>query len=202
MHTYHTPLDDRSMESLGRKKFSSETMKKVQWVRNMYNDWRAYRNASDHLESIECDIEDVAHIPQESLCKAVCKFLTEVKKIDGSDFPVHILYDIVICLQFHLECNGIMWKLISDGVFAELKFTLDNVMKSRHGAGIGNKVKQADVVNLSDEEILWSISLLGTSNPQVLLDTLVYLIGLHCSLGARKEHRSLRSLSFNSQFEF
>ena len=132
----------------------------------MYNDWRDYRNSSDVLASVECDIEDLENVTLESLCKAVCKFITEVKKVDGSDFPARTLYDIVICLQLFLESNyGVTWKLISDGIFSELKFTLDNVMKSRHEAGIGNKVKKADVVNLSDEEILWSMGLLGTSNP-------------------------------------
>ena len=95
-----------------------------------------------------------------------------------------------------------MWKLISDGVFSDVKFTLDNVMKMRHEAGIGNKVKQAEILNLSDEEILWSMGLLGSYNPQVLLNTLIYLLGLHCALCAGKEHRVLRSLPFKSQFEY
>ena len=33
-------------------------------------------------------------------------FLTEVKKIDGSDFPGKTLYDILICVQFYLETLG------------------------------------------------------------------------------------------------
>ena len=177
-------------------------MKKVHWVRRMFTDWRQYRNSSPSLESVQSDINEFQSLKQDQFCKDVCKFLTEVKKVDGSEFPARTMYDIVICLQFWLESNGVIWKLISDGVFAELKFTLDNVMKSRHEAGIGNKVRKADVVNLSDEEILWSMGLLGTHSPQVLLDTLVYLIGMHCSLRAGKEHRSLRSVPFNSQFEF
>ena len=154
------------------------------------------------LEAIQSDIEVVENLSKEVLCKDLCKFITEVKKGDGTDYPGCTLYDIVICLQFWLESNGIMWKLISDGEFGDLKFTLDNVMKSHHEAGIGRKVRQAEVLNASQEEILWSKGLLGTSNPQVLLDTLVYLLGLHCALRAGKEHRVLRSIPFQSQFEF
>ena len=190
------------MQNLTHKKFSDETMKKVNWVRRMYNDWCNFRNSSDHLKCVESDIEDINNLSQESLYKDLAKFIIEVKKVDGSDYPARTLYDIVICIQFWLESKGVMWKLVSDGVFKDLKYTLDNVMKSRHECGIGHKVRQAEILSLSDEEILWSMGLLGSSNPQVLLNTLVYLLGLHCALHAGKEHRVLRSLPFNSQFEF
>ena len=97
------------MENLTRKTFSDETMKKVNWVRRMYTDWRNYRNGSPSLESVECDIEDISNLNKESLNKAICKFITEVKKVDGSDYPPCTMYDIVICLQFWLDSNGIMW---------------------------------------------------------------------------------------------
>ena len=99
------PLDDQCMENLTRKKFSNETMKKVNWVRRMYNDWRNYRNSSSSLQSVQCDIEDINNLNKELFSKAVCKFITEVKKVDGSDFPAHTIYNIVICLQFWLESN-------------------------------------------------------------------------------------------------
>ena len=47
------------------------------------------------------------------------------------------MYDIVICMQFWLESNGLSWKLISDEAFADVKYTLDNIMKSRYEAGVG-----------------------------------------------------------------
>ena len=54
----------------------------------------------------------------------------------------------------------------------------------------------------SDEEILWSLGLLGMFNPQVLLNTLVYYLGVHCALWAGIEHHVLRSIQFDSQFKF
>ena len=58
-------------------------------------------------------------------------------------------------------------------MFKEVKFTLDNVMKLRTAQGIGSKVKQADVLSMTHEEYLWSVGLLGTSNPEVLLTTII-----------------------------
>ena len=62
--------------------------------------------------------------------KEMCQFLTKVKKLDGTDFPVKTLYDIVICLQFHLEKQGFSWRLLNDQCFTNIYFTLDNLMKN------------------------------------------------------------------------
>ena len=54
----------------------------------------------------------------------------------------------------------------------------------------------------TDEDYLWSLGLLGTHNPEVLLNTLVFTIGKGCALRAGKEHYALRGPPFNSQFTF
>ena len=59
------------------------------------------------------------------------------------------LYQIVICLQFHLEGMGFTWKLLDDKQFTELCYTLDNIMKERVASGIGIRVKKADIISVS-----------------------------------------------------
>ena len=100
-HEYHQPLDVRSLESLTRKNFSDETMKKINWVYNMFQDWRNYRNTLE-LTKIHCDLSEPSTINEYSVKFALCRFITEVKKLDGSDFPARTLYDITICFQFYL----------------------------------------------------------------------------------------------------
>ena len=177
-------------------------MKKVHWARHIYCDWRLFRESQENLRNYSCDLDDLSTVNKTDLNEAMCRFITEVKKIDGSDYPPKTLYDIVICVQFWLETQGLAWKLLSEDAFQDLKFTLDNLMKERTALGLGNNVRQAQVVGLNDEESMWKSGILGCHNPQVLLNTIVYLLGLHCALRAGKEHRGLRSLPFNSQFEF
>ena len=190
------------MELLSRKKFSDETMKKVHWVRRMYVDWCNFRNSQDDLQSYECDIENVNSITKENLSHALCRFITEVKKLDGSDCPSRTMYDIVICMQFWLETQGLTWKLLNDHNFQQVRFTLDNIMKEHTANRVGGKVRKAEVLNFSEEDLFWSLGLLGYHNPEALLHSVVFTLGLNCSLRAGKEHRSLRSIPFNSQFEF
>ena len=66
-------------------------------------------------------------------------------------------------------------------------------MKRLQAMGIGNKKKQAELLTVENEEILWSKGLLGDHMPQSLLDTIVYCNGLFFALRSGREHRQLRS---------
>ena len=128
---------------MSKKTFAPETTKKINWVIKMYSDWCQYRNAIPSMEFIYCDLDDLHTITQGNLCFAMMRFITEVRKLDGSMFPGKTIYDLVVCVQMHLETFGFTWKLIDDPEFNELKYTLDNVMKQRVSDGVGLSVHQA-----------------------------------------------------------
>ena len=199
---YREPLEDQVLMRLTRKTFAAETMKKVNWVVKMYNEWRMYRNGYGSIEYIECDLDEIESVTRENLCYAMTRFITEVRKIDGQQFPGKTVYDLVVCIQMYLETFGFTWKLIDDVEFRDLKYSLDNVMKSLTAAGVGVVVKQADVLSFSDEDFLWANGFLGVSNPQQLLNTVVFSVGMSCALRAGKEHRALRSMGFKSQISW
>ena len=197
--TFNFPLDKHSLDVLSKKNFSDETLKKVRWVRNIFAEWRFDRNMKQFEdEVVECDLEYRNTITPESLVFAMQRFVTEIRKLDGSDYPPKNLYQIVLCVQFHLETLGFTWKLLDQDMFKEIRFTLDNVMKIQTSCGVGVTVKKADIITKTDEDILWNKRVLGVDNPEQLLYTVLYVIGLNCALRAGKEHRNLRSV--NSMF--
>ena len=142
---FKAPLPIESLIELSHKNFSAETMKKVRWARKMYREWRMSRESLDGGQ-IPCDLEDQATITGASLHYALCHFITEIKKLDGTEYPGKTLYDIVICLQFHLECLGFAFKLIHGDQFRDVKYTLDNTVKQQVVCGIGLSVRQAQVL--------------------------------------------------------
>ena len=199
--TFKKPLFKSDMMALSHKNFSEETMKQIRWVRKMYHEWHSHRQALG-LQDIVCDLEDNAMITAVSLKFALCRFITEVKKVDVSDFPGKTLYHIIICIQFHLETQGFAFKLVNDPAFKDLKFTLDNTMKARTLQGIGTSMKQAEILSAMDEDLLWSLGLLSMSMPHQFLHTMIFSIGKGFALRAGKEHRALCDLAFDSQFTF
>ena len=140
-HNFRLPLPDTTLMELSHKNFCAET--KIKWVRKMYHDWRQFRHSAG-FEFIPCDLEDKVTISHDSLKFALCRFITEVKKVNGEDFPGKMLYDIIVCVQFHLECLGFNYRLINDVAFRELKYTLDNMMKEDTVSGIGVAIRQVE----------------------------------------------------------
>ena len=139
-HGFHQPLKDKELEDLSHKNFAPDTMKKVKWAVDMFRNWRNYCH-NNGFDFIQCDLDDKSSITHNNLIFALVRFLTEVKKVDGSEFPGKTLYDILICLQFHLETMGFGWKLLDEAMFRDVRFTLDNLMKLRTSQGLGTSIK-------------------------------------------------------------
>ena len=85
-------------------------------------------------------------ITRESLDIAMPRFITEIKKVNGNPYPGKTLYDIVTCVQFHLENLGFCYKLLNEDGFREIKWSLDNVMKLHTSEGVGVSVRKAQIL--------------------------------------------------------
>ena len=161
---FKAPLHENQLMELSHKNFSPETMKKVRWAVKMYHEWRAHCHGLG-LERIPCDLDDRATITAGSLHHALCRFIMEIKKVDGEEFPGKTLYDILVCIQFHLECFGFAFRILNDEAFHDIKFTLNNSMKAQVASKIGLSMKQAQVLSVTNEDYLWSLGYLGTLTP-------------------------------------
>ena len=75
-------------------------------------------------------------------------------------------------------------------------------MKARVTQGIGLTVKWVEVLSARDEDLLWSLSLLGMDNADQLLNTVIFSVGKGFALHAGMEHQVLFGLAFQSQLKF
>ena len=143
----------------------------------MWCEWRKYRNIFPGFEGIECDLDNITSATPDSPSFALCRFITEVKKLDDTDYPGKTVYGIVLCVQFHLEMHGISWKIIAEERFKDVKFTLDNLMKRR----CEDTISQVEILSFKREDIMGEMGILGTQTPGQPVDTILFLLGINCA---------------------
>ncbi len=110
----------------------------------------------------------------------------------GKSFPPNSLFHIVSGIQRYLRFNGKpSMDFFNDPVFADFKLNLDAEMKRLQRKGLGSKKRQAEPLSFEEEQ-LWEKGLLGSTNPQALVDTMLFMNGLYFALRSGEEHRQLR----------
>ena len=127
-----------------------------------------------------------------------------MKDSNGNDYNCDTLYDLMIMVQCFFKENRRPLKFFEDDEFFDLKNTLDNRMKQLSKEGKIAPREKAQPISVQEEEKLWSLGLLGDDTPTKLIDTLLYLLGIHFGLRAADEHKSLKindqiSVKFDSE---
>ena len=112
-----------------------------------------------------------------------------VRKQNNLEYPPNSLHHIFAGLQRHIREEGRQINLLSGTEFAPFQATLDGEMKRLQSLGIGTHSRQAEVITVEEEDLLWEKGLLGDANP---LDKMVFYCGLYFSLRSGKEQRQLR----------
>ncbi len=130
---------------------------------------------------------------------ALSSFVTEIVKMNGSEYPPQTLYQMIVCVQIFLESEKLYWKLLDKGdpYFVNLYYTLDNIMKQHTAKGLGVK-QSATMVSKENEEVMWQKGILGEDDPSQLLDMVLYLLGINWALCGGEEHKRLCCPGFNS----
>jgi hypothetical protein len=137
---------------------------------------------------------DLLSMTNEQMDKSIGKFIHEVRKHCSGEYRGNTLYEIVVAIQHVMRERGRRVSFLDgkDPTFSDMREKLDSKMKSLARKGIGIEKRSADVITELQEYILWEKGVLGSDRPQQLLDTMLYLFGLHFALHAGKEHRNLR----------
>ena len=187
-------VSNDKMKKLKEETITYRTLAKVRWEVKAYSDWR--KNVLGSAETFDSRIydSDLARVDiheKDSFEFSMCKFIAEVKKVNGDEYPGKTLYHIVVSIQKHLVRDGKKWKLIKSVEFGKLRNVLDNLMKERAQNNIGLVKRQAGLINVNIENKLWIDGVLGEENPDQLRSTVVFLLGLNLGLRAGDEHYAL-----------
>ena len=198
--TFKSVEDEDKIYELSNKQFAEQSKRKIRWAVNLYCDWRKVRMQDSMCASAisRADLDVVVDLYKEDLAYALARFIREIKKLNGEEYPPNTLREVIIMIQMHLNQNGIFWKLLDDSVFVFLRNVLDNTMKERTAQGLGIK-QSSSVISLTHEVTMFDKGALGEENPEQLLRTVVYMLGLHLALRGGMEHNRLRRPGFNPQ---
>ena len=127
------------------------------------------------------------------LNEALCRFLLEIRKKDGSEYPPNTVHHICCGIMRYLRTEGQpQINFFSDGSFSHFREVLDSEMKRLRGQGLGSKKRQAEPLTQEEEQLLWEKGQLGQHSGQALLNTMLYMCGTYFALRSGQEHRALR----------
>ncbi len=197
---FQPPTSADVLCELATKRFAPSTEKKILWAVNLFQSWREERLKSvvPETEIVFSDLS-AKTLRVDNLAYSLSAFLNEVKCQDGAEFGAKGLYNLVIMLQFFLEKKGLKWKLCEDDPFLQVRYTLDNLMKKRCADRV-SVTKSSVPLMYSDEEKMWANGSLGEDEPTELRNTVMFLLGLSCTLRGGQEHRDLRCPGHDCQF--
>ena len=175
----------------------ANTKYKNEWAVTSFRKWQNNRlllSISDNLTiSKNCLTTPILEMDHETLNEALQCFLFEVRREDGSKYKSQTLYGLVCGIQGYLRLMGRSINVFEDDVFKGAINALDAAMKELSATGYGPATReQSEPITIEEENMLWEKGILGDSNPEQLLNTILYLNGLQFALRGGQEHRNLR----------
>ena len=189
---------DQDLEDLEKEARPKNTMRNTQWGINVYDAWRTCStNKKRGIPSLEEGTK-----PQ--LDYFLPRFVNEARRQDGAPYPPRSLYQMMCSIQRHLravrkDCAAVCLVDISrpDQDFQKTVTALDAKMKTLTSLGRGVASKQAAVISMEDEVMLWERGIFSAETAQTLLRTVFYYVGKLFALRLdEQEHLMLSQVTF------
>ena len=136
--------------------------------------------------------DEMLTMDKSAIVNMICLFILEVKNSNREDYTRDTLYDLIVMVQSFLKQNGKAYKFFEDDEFFHIKNTLDNRMCALSKEGKISPSIKAVPISAQEENSLWQKGILGNDTPVKLVNTLLYLLGVHFGLCAADEHKHLK----------
>lgn len=187
------PAGDTIIEKSISDNLPAGTKKRNNWALTLYSKWQNQReitNADDANIQLP-DKDNLTVVNTKVIDYWLAKFIFEIRRQDGCRYPRNTLISLVAGFNAYFLMNKRFINLFKDEAFHHFREVLDVACRESSKSGANCSVRQAEPISFEEEELLWSRGYLGDKDPKTLVNTLVYLNGLHFALRSGQEHRSL-----------
>ena len=192
---------DVTFDDLGKFKEGEcplNTEKNTDWAFRNFESWRVARNRKYPNEqcppNVLCSTED-------EMCNWLCKYISETRKVDGTEYTPRSLYLLLAGLQRYIRKQNPSKELnvFQDSVFKPVKHVCDSIFKRLHAKGIGTETKVTPVITEAEEDKLWDAGVMSLDNPTGLLRATFFYNGKNFCLRGGMEHRNLKLSQIQKQ---
>ena len=186
---FGSPTKQEVFEMAGEGVVPTNTRANTNWAVKTFTEWMKQRNIRAQDDPIPSDILDSKEAT--NVCRIMRLFVLEARRSDGQPYPPATLRSLISGIQRNMQVNKAPFLLLdrSDKRFRELHLTLDSGSSDLHRQGVGATHKSAAVISVEDETCFWEKSVMGTSSPVVLQNTVFFYLGLHFVLrGVQEQH--------------
>jgi len=145
------PMSDSEVQQAKKFAVPRRTQKDTLWCISLWKEWSEARNSrvEEQIPSDICKLSN--HLLQHWLSR----FVLEVRKKYGMEYPPDTLYHIVCGIMRFLRQNGKPEVEFFKGqLYADFQSTLDAEMKRLKQAGIGSDKRQPEPLSQEEEELL------------------------------------------------
>lgn len=159
--------------------YSDASKKKASWAYRVFFDWKVARNLRTITDkSLKFLRGDLIEMSTAELVESLTRFIFEARDKNGDYYKSDTLYELVMALQMYMHIYGRYVKFLDDPAFVEVRNALNNMMKFLASKGYKCPREKADAIDVEDENEMWSKGILGDSNPEQLVQTLLYQLGI------------------------
>lgn len=194
---FATDVTDETISDLKTPFVPVNTKKNNRWAVKNFRDWVSVYNQRNPDDICPPDLLETCSIATE-LCKWLCIFVATTRSQKGEEYTPRTIHSKLGGIYRYMktanpsssaECN-FMDK--GNANFKELQATCDNLFRALRKKGIGANPKQAAILSVEDEELLWTSDVLGSKSPKALLNAVFFYNGKNFHLRGGEEHRFLK----------
>ena len=183
------PITDSELSTVIEKRIPANTKKSTGWGLNVLRDWFECRGVEESIESM----------PESVINDLLARFVQEVKRRDGKDYPASSLNNIVAAIQRYLRENGrpeVNFYDKNNPAYDLLRKSLDARMKGLTKLGVGAVKRQAQPISASMENTLWEKGIFSLETSRGLLNVVFWYACKLFGLRAADEHKNLEVHQF------